>query len=52
MIDKDILVEIGYYDFKFDDVDDALEFAELAKSNIDDGDGIIKVTVTFNKKED
>ena len=55
-IKKNIIVVIGYYDFVFDDVDEAIKFAEMAKANVsgdkDRKDTKVGIHITFNYEDD
>lgn len=50
---KKIVVEVGYQDFKFDGIDEAIKFAETANKTIQrkDRNNSITVTITFEKEE-
>lgn len=41
---RKIMVTIGFYDFKFNDIDEAMRFADMAVNSIDEGEKV-KVTV-------
>lgn len=42
-----ILVEIGYMDFIFSDIDEAVNFARTAHKSLKSNDGRISITITF-----
>ena len=46
-----IVVEIGYRRFYFEDVDKAIEFAQTAKATCSDKDEDVKVEITFINEE-
>lgn len=48
---KKIRVEIGYYEFVFDDVAEAVAFAETAKKTNTDGKSVC-VSISFEEDED
>ena len=47
---ENILVEIGYQDFRFESINEAVDFARIANRTIDRSrDRDIKLTVTFER---
>lgn len=54
VIERKIVVEVGYYDFHFDDLIAANAFAAVAKSHLSDGckDSEVKITVSYDFKEE
>lgn len=54
VIERKIVVEVGYYDFHFDDLIAANAFAAVAKSHLSDGckDREVKITVSYDFKEE
>lgn len=45
-----IIVEVGYYDFYFDCMEEAVAFFAKAKDHIADEDITVKLTVKFIKR--
>ena len=45
------LVEIGYYDFLFEDSEIALDFMGLAASSIKDKEVSVRMTIIMGKEE-
>ena len=54
VIERKIVVELGYYHFHFDDLIAANAFAAVAKSHLSDGykDREVKITVSYDFKEE
>lgn len=54
VIERKIVVEVGYYYFHFDDLIAANAFAAVAKSHLSDGckDREVKITVSYDFKEE
>jgi hypothetical protein len=48
---KKIIVEVGYRDFKFDSVEEAVKFAEIASKTQTSKDNIT-VTIEFTEEEE
>lgn len=48
---KKILVEVGYFDFEFNDVNEAITFADMAHKTIKN-EKQVKVTITYEEEED
>lgn len=48
---KEILVEVGYYDFYFDYMSDAIGFARVAEEHISDNDIVVKITAIYAKPD-
>lgn len=48
---KKILVEVGYFDFEFTDVNEAITFADIAHKTIKN-EKQVKVTITYEEEED
>ena len=46
------LVEIGYYEFEFNNFAEASDFMELAKNSITEKKKTIRMTVTYKEDED
>ena len=55
-IKKNITVAVGYYDFVFDNVDEAIKFAEMAKAGIsgdeDRRDAKVKIHIVFDYEDE
>ena len=46
------VVEIGYYEFEFNNFAEASDFMELAKNSITEKNKTIRMTVTYKEDED
>lgn len=48
---KKILVEVGYYDFYFDYMSEATDFARVAAEHISDNDREVRLTAIYAKPD-
>lgn len=48
---KKILVEVGYYDFYFDYMPEAMGFARAAAEHISDNDKEVRLTAIYEKPD-
>lgn len=47
-----IIVSISYFEFEFDDINEAVKFAETAQRTITEDSRKVSVTINFGEDED